>query len=213
MNLPTTDSLNAISSPASEAGPTHSNSQAGQIMSRCGQEVAPASHSALEICPRKKPKDSTTSAIFGLYGKGSLKSAALQSSLASKLQTRFASGGWTSLPQIWRNPTTPSGRQYCQLAATVRTMRGKDFSGSPTPAARDGLDVSSSGGFLAARLRHSPSIATRLLTRGAPWPVISLIYCLAMGYPSLWHETRLGAMATQSSLKSRRNLSRAGRKL
>lgn len=202
-------SRNATSSQASGAGPTHSDLRECQTMNPSGLEAAHASRGAKEISRRKVAEDLATRGIYGRRGMGSSMSIALQSSLESRLRTQWEKDGGTSLPAIWKKRITPAGRSYCQLALTVRTMRGKDCSGWPTPAARDGKDLSRSNAHLAARARHSPSIVTRLLVLGAPWPVISLIYCLAMGYPSAWHEGRLRAMAMQSSLKSRRRSSGA----
>lgn len=75
----------------------------------------------------------------------------------------------------------------------------------PSPNARDGKDVSSTSAHLSARLRHQPSAATRLLTQGVPWRVISQVYELIMGFPSRWSETESMVSATPSSRKSRKS--------
>lgn len=56
----------------------------------------------------------------------------------------------------------------------------------PTPAARDGKDLSRTTAFLSARKRHSPSIATRLLENGVPWSRVSQFYEASMGFPLEW---------------------------
>lgn len=56
----------------------------------------------------------------------------------------------------------------------------------PTPNARDERDLCRTGTFLSARLRHSPSMATQLLTVGRHWSEVSQFYESAMGFPSQW---------------------------
>lgn len=66
------------------------------------------------------------------------------------------------------------------------TTRVNDYLSLPTPNARDGKDLSKTDAYLAARARHSPSLATTLLTQGVPWFRISMHYELAMGFPLGW---------------------------
>ena len=198
----------AISSPASGAGVTPSASPAGSTTDLSGPALAPASHfrprtSGMVVAP-VEPIDG----IFGHPGAGSLSSAGLQRCLASRLRQRLGTVGSTKLSATWSVFHTPAGRQYCQRAASELVIFGGVSGSWPTPAARDGKDVSRSNAFLSQRLRHSPSMATRWLSLGRPWQVITAVYCLAMGYPSSWNETRLKAMATPSSRKSRKPSSR-----
>ena len=74
----------------------------------------------------------------------------------------------------------------------------------PRPAARDGKDVSSTSAHLAARQRHQPSAATRLLERGVNWKLISRAYELMMGFPSRWSEAAYTTSATPSRRRSRK---------
>lgn len=74
----------------------------------------------------------------------------------------------------------------------------------PRPAARDGKDVSSTSAHLAARQRHQPSAATRLLEQGWHWTLISAAYERMMGFPSLWSVSAYTASATRSRRRSRK---------
>ena len=56
----------------------------------------------------------------------------------------------------------------------------------PTPAARDGKDLSNTGAYASQLARKSPSMATRLQMRGAPWTAISRVYEWSMGFPLHW---------------------------
>jgi hypothetical protein len=147
--------------------------------------------------------------IFGLPGFASSKSAALQSSLESKLQQRLGAVGSTKYSATWSVFYTPAGRRCFQRAASELITFGAVSGSWPTPAARDGKDISRSNAFLSQRRRHSPSMATRWLELGRPWQVITAVYCLAMGYPSSWNETRLGATGMRSFPKSPRRSSKA----
>ncbi len=80
----------------------------------------------------------------------------------------------------------------------VRLTKGNGSLSMPTPAARDGKDLSRTTAYLSQRLRHSPSMATTLLMNGKKWWEVSLFYAAAMGFPSQWNaavypntETRL----------------------
>lgn len=149
-----------------------------------------------------------TRVTCGRISTGSQSTKNLTRLLASRLQTRFPTGGSTDYAMTWKIRATPSGRRYYQLVVSAQSMLGKDSTGWPTPAARDGRDISRSKAFLSQRKRHSPSMATHLLEQGAPWQVITAIYCLAMGFPSSWNVTRLGVTAMQSFRKSPQSSSR-----
>lgn len=195
----------AISSPALEGGPSRYEWLGCQMIFLFGREAVPVSRSASGTLSKQ---DSQTSGTCGLSGSLSSRSTNLQLCLGNKLQTRWAKAGGTLLRGTWKTVTTPLGRQFCQLVATVRTMKGSGCSGLPTPTARDGKDISSGTAYLAARQRHSPSLATHLITLGAPWRAVSSIYCNVMGYPSKWNEMQLKATATQSFRRSVRSLSK-----
>jgi hypothetical protein len=83
-----------------------------------------------------------TSGTYGRTGTISSASAALQSSLASRLQARTASVGSTLFKLTWKERATPSGRLICALRASVRRTSDNDFGslqkGGISPQASDG---------------------------------------------------------------------------
>ena len=76
-----------------------------------------------------------TSGIYGLYGTTSSRSAVLQSSLASRLKQRFASGGSTLFKMTWKDSATPSGRPVCLLRASAHRTSDNGCGSWPTPMA------------------------------------------------------------------------------
>ncbi len=76
----------------------------------------------------------------------------------------------------------------------------------PTPAARDGKDLSRTLAYLAARKRHSPSMTTTLLENGTLWWQVSRFYEAAMGFPLQWSDGVYTDSETQSSPKSPNSL-------
>lgn len=103
---------NAISLPESECGPTRSVATDGENAIAFGRALAPANLSARQA----SNLDLMTSGTYGPHGSTSLRSAALQSSLASRLQAR--SRGSILYRTIWKARVTPSGRQICALRAS-----------------------------------------------------------------------------------------------
>ncbi len=195
-------SPNAISSLASEDGRLPSSFTGGLTLDLFGQAPAPASRSASATCGKAAAKAAETAVICGLYSVGSSASVRLQRCMESRLLMQLEKDGGTKRRATWKAMATPAGRSYCQLVPSARSMKESGYSGWPTPAARDGKDISRSNAFPSQRERHSPSMATRWLEAGRSWRVISAAYCLAMGYPSKWNETRLKALETRLSLKS-----------
>ena len=82
-------------------------------------------------------------------------------------------------------------------------MKERGYIGLPTPVARDGKDISRGRVYLSQRERHSPSLAIRLLSQGAPWEAITPVYALVMGYPLAWNAAQPTATAMPSSRKLR----------
>jgi hypothetical protein len=111
---------NATSSPELEHGVTHSDSQAGPMISTSGQDPVPASPSAR----RDESAERTTTAISGPSGSGSSASAALQSFLGSRLRALTDSRGSTLFVLTWKERVTPSGLRICALRASVRRTSG-----------------------------------------------------------------------------------------
>lgn len=100
-----------------------------------GQAVAPASRSA-------RPVSSVAAQMSATYGRrssGSSASAALQLSLASRLQEQLDSRGSTMFALTWKAQATPWRREISRLAASARPTDGSDCTGWPTPLVNDEL--------------------------------------------------------------------------
>ena len=154
---------NAISSPASADGPTPSTSLDGPTTDLFGQEVAPASPSQ----PPAKAQRSMTTTIFRLNGFLFMPSAALQSSLESRLKRRLDGVGSILFSLIWRAKATPAGWPYCQLAASARRTSDSDCGSWPTPM-RQNSASSGAAGYSTASGRHSGTTLTDAAR--AAWP-------------------------------------------
>ena len=117
------------SSRASEGGTTPSSSQTGEAP--CGPAPALASPSA----PQERASASTTLGTSGLSGSPSSSSAALQSSLESRLRALTASSGSTLFRLTWKAQATPLGRPICALVASVPRTSGSGSTSWPSPTA------------------------------------------------------------------------------
>ena len=199
---------NAISSPESPDGRSHSDLQESQTTDLFGQEVALASHIPSPTARMAERKAKAMNETIGLISSGSSESESLQQLLESKLRAQFLGLGGIAPQSILKAKRSPVRRRFCELAPSGRCTKDEDFIGWPSPAARDGKDISRSNAFLSQRARHQPSMATRLLEQGSPWTVITAIYCLAMGFPSQWNAARLKVSVTQLSRKSQPSLSK-----
>lgn len=104
-------SRNAISSPGSASGLTPCDAPDGLTVAPSGLAPAPASRSA----SRENAGDSTTPATCGPHGFTLYRSAALTSSLVSRLQAKTASHGSTLYNLTWKRRNTPS--QFVDLCA------------------------------------------------------------------------------------------------
>ena len=129
-------SPSATSSQALASGPTPCDPQAGPTTVLFGQEAARASLSARQV----QEAGLMTSGTSGLTGTTSSASAALQSSLASRLQARTASVGSTLYTLTWKQRATPSGRLICALRASARRTSdsASGLLGWPTPTTPSG---------------------------------------------------------------------------
>ncbi len=131
-SLPHTSTCEATSkhtsSPASADGATRCASPASETISPSGQEAARANH----FLPPDEEKDSMTTGTSGPPGSISSASAALQSSLESRLRARMRSGGSTLFSLTWKERATPAQRRICQLRASVLRTSGKGSTGSPS---------------------------------------------------------------------------------
>jgi len=206
------DTGNVISSRGEAVGVLHYALRECPTITNAGQDRARVSRGRMRTSGKVAAKAKPTSGICGRNGTGSSASAALQKSMESKFLVLSGKDGSTKCSVDLKQKTTPAGRLYSELRISVPTTSEGDSTLWPTPAARDGKDISRSNAFLSQRLRHSPSMATRWLTLGRPWQVISAVYCLAMGYPSSWNEVRLRSTAMQSVRKRPRPSSKRIRK-
>lgn len=109
----------------------------GAMTSPCGQLVALASPSATPAPVAAL----TTSATSGPICVGSLKSADLQSSLASRLQARLQNRGSTLYNMKWSSWTMPSGLLRSRLRASVPRTSVTGCIGWVTPTTRDHKDT------------------------------------------------------------------------
>lgn len=152
------DTHNAISSQGLADGHTPYNSQDGQQIDLFGQDHAPVSRSA----PLGDKKVKPTSVTYGHSGTASSESVGLQSCLENRLRQRLPTGGLTMFIKGWRPKVTPSGRQYCQLAVSVRPIEETDCGLWPTPKASDGNNGTrtAEGAMKEMARAKSPDLAT-----------------------------------------------------
>lgn len=130
-------SRRCTSSAVSPAGRSPCNSQAGPQPAPSGQAAARASRS-----PRQaKAQASPTSDTSGLISTGSSASAALQSSLVSRLQARTQSLGSTMYSLTWKPWVTPGQRSLSRLRASVLRTSETARTGWVTPTTRDHKDT------------------------------------------------------------------------
>lgn len=110
-----------------------SDSPVGRMTYPSGLEAALASPSP----SRDGVKEQRTPGTSGPTGLGSLTSAALQSSLANRLQALLDSTGSTLFRLTWKERATPLGRQICALRASVPRTSGSASTSWPSPIGND----------------------------------------------------------------------------
>lgn len=127
------DLHNAISSQESEYGRVLSALRGGTTADQYGQDHALAnlSPSLAELV------GFLTSGTYGRTGTTSSESAALQSSLVSKLQAATALSGSTLFTLIWKERVTPAQRSIYALRASVLRTSDSDCTLWPTPIKQD----------------------------------------------------------------------------
>ena len=127
----------ATSSRESVSGATHCGAPATPTPDLYGQGAALVSLSARQA----KALGLLTSGTYGRTSTGLSNSAALQSSLASRLQARTASLGSTLYRLTWKDRVTPAGQSIPALRASARRTSDSDCTGWVTPSARDWKDT------------------------------------------------------------------------
>lgn len=142
------DTVNAISSPESVGGVTRSGSPVSKMTTHSGQAVRRVSRSLkLENKPEKPTSD-----ICGQSSSISSASAALTSSLASRLKARLPTAGSTIYTMTWKEKVTPAGRRLSRLVASVPRTSASGCSGWVTPMA---FDATNDGSPRALRYKGS----------------------------------------------------------
>lgn len=137
------DTSSITSSQALEDGPSPSEWRDGATIEKSGREAVPASPL---VSPMPQESESKTSATYYQNLPTSSASISLQSSLESKFLELSAKDGLMKPLGVWKRMITPARRQYFQLSLSAQDMKESGFIGWPTPAARDGQDISRSGG-------------------------------------------------------------------
>ncbi len=126
----------AISSPESASGRPRFDSLDGLTTDLFGLVPVRANLSARQA----KDLGLLTSGTSGQRGTTSSASAALQSSLASRLQARTSTLGSTLFSMTWKPWNTPALRTLSRLRASVRRISETGLSSWPTPTTRDHKD-------------------------------------------------------------------------
>lgn len=149
----------AISSPESASGRMPFAAPDGLTIDLFGRVPARAN-----LSPRQaKELRLMTSGTSGRPGTGSSASAALQSSLVSRLQARTQSLGSTLFRLTWKPWVLPSGRSLSRLRGWALRTSAREPTSWPTPAARDwksGCDTAANrasrgaGGMLMQEAAH-----------------------------------------------------------
>lgn len=143
-----------------------------------GPKNGPSTQGLHPVNRFRVPVDAEARKTNGTSGQNSTvssASAALQSSLASKLAAKMDLNGSMEYRLTWKNSVMPSGRVICRLRASGRPTSGKECSGWPTPNTPSGGPNSKStpthqGGMDlegAAKLAGWPTAAARDWKSGA----------------------------------------------
>jgi hypothetical protein len=164
------DLLSAISSPELVSGLMPCAAQDGQTTALYGQDHVRASLSARQA----KALDLMMSGTCGQPSTTSSASAALESSLVSKLQAKTALVGSTLYTLIWKTRATPAGRLISALRASVRRTSAKDFGGLeqgwPTPNTNDGKGAYQDVDKNLARTAAGRQVTMQDTAQLATWP-------------------------------------------
>ncbi len=127
-------SLRPISSPVSASGPTPCAPLAGTTAAPSGPDLVLASPSA----PPAEGLAPPTSGTCGQSSTASSRSAALQSSLESRLRARLAETGSTLFGLTWKPWDMQSGRPILARRASALRTSASACGGWPTPRSADG---------------------------------------------------------------------------
>lgn len=150
------------SSPGSPSGLPPSEQPDGPTTLLSGPARARANRSRKPAVAKAPP----TSATSGPSGSGSSASAALQSSLESRLRARLASGGSTLFSLTWKERVTPAQRQICALRASVRRTSDSACTSWPSPTVSRGDYTYRNGSHDEPTVKLSGAAKQAI----APWP-------------------------------------------
>ncbi len=123
------DSLNAISSPESEAGHSRSAWPTGPTMKMSGPAHVPVSRFRASDSEKAMPMNDTCGPLFT---RSSI-SAILQRSLESRLRVLMDVNGSLEYELTWKEWDMPSGLPICALRASERHTDDSAFTGWQTP--------------------------------------------------------------------------------
>ena len=158
------DTCSATSSPVLVVGATPCALPDGPTTDLFGRAVAHASPSAPQA-PKKAPLMIDT---FGLSGSISSASAALESSLVSRLKQRLTTDGSILFNLIWKAKATPAGRQVYRLRASARRISDNDYGSWPTPIVGD-----TTGGPRPPDDKRGPAPGLQAAAHLTSWPTTS----------------------------------------
>lgn len=128
IQMTSSDLPSVTSSQALASGPAPCDWLDGLMTDLFGREAPRASRS---VSPESSSAKATPDTSHQ-PGSISSASAALQSSLASRLQTRLRRGGSMIYSMSWKDKVTPAQRPYCQLVASAPRTSAKGSSSVPT---------------------------------------------------------------------------------
>ena len=160
------NSPSATSLLESESGRLHFAKLVGEMISEFGLAAVRAS-----LSPRQaKALGLMTSGICGPHGTTSSASAALQSSLASKLQARMPLSGGILFKLTWKQRATPQGRVICALRASAPRISDSDCGGWPTTGAGDEKWRISTAAAADRRMQSGKQVSLECAAFLASWP-------------------------------------------
>ena len=204
-NQPTLwDSPASTCSPASADGSLPCNLPAGLNQCQSGPEAAPVNPSP----PREWDSEPQTTGTCGPRCCDSSGSAALQSSLESRLRVLLEGRGAPEYELTWKRWDMPSGPPICALRASARRTFGSVFTGWrqgwATPTARDHKDTGKRLCMFPVNcLLGRQAILSAAPTERSDGSALNPAFTRwLMGFPAAWDSC--GATAMQSCRRSRR---------
>ena len=189
-----TEFLRSIGQTCIENGTSAKSDDTILSQSMSSAEASLAKTSALETQERRK--DSTVFVLDCSSKPFAWLKKCSQILSSWKTSQRSLHGGFIEFSGPWpKSGMMQNGSVFAAKPLDARTKES-DFFSLPTPAARDGKDLSRTVAYLSQRKRHTPSIVTELLTHGVPWFEVVEHVEAAMGFPLQW--TDVGCMGLET---------------